>query len=1105
VNTLFNIAIHGHFYQPPREDPWTGTILRDPTAAPAHDWNERVCSECYRPNSAANILSANGRIASTINNYKYLSFNFGPTLHRWIEREDPALDETIKSCVSRAIAQCYNHMIMPLATARDKKTQIIWGIKDFEYRFGSEPKGMWLPETAADLETLDIMAAEGIQFTIMAPRQCLAVSDTGSWRETPNGNGLDVTVPYRCELPSGRSISIIFYHGGLAHDIAFGRLLDNGDNFKNALIAACREGSERLLVVATDGETYGHHHKFGEMALARAFFDLNSDENICLPAVADFLEQHPPIHECKIKENTSWSCEHGIERWRANCGCSTGGEPGWNQEWRAPLRSAFDALRDTIDEEFEKQTAVYCDGWKLRNNAIEFFRRGDLITKDEQIDFGKEFISSHLGNIDERSSLKLLALLEAQRMRMFMYTSCGWFFNDISGVETKQVIAYAVRAAQIMQEISGKPMMADLLAKLSEVKGNRQDTPDARTIVERNIIPYIEATDKYGKENNDNADFKAIPAKINARKHNKKGLDGMPLMNYGGNLARSLLETLERDPAFRSIAYFSMEIGLNQDIPTYSGGLGILAGDILKSSADLGVPMVGVTLLYKKGYFAQKINSEGRQTEQPVEWDPNVFLKQLPNKVTIDMHGRSVTIGVWTYMLTGESGHPLPIFFLDTDLSENTPEDRALTAELYGGDNEYRLCQELILGIGGLRLLRDMGFRNIDTFHLNEGHAGFITLELLREQGYGDIQKIKNQVIFTTHTPVAAGHDFFPYDLISKVIGNGGLTSILQRTVGGSGLSMTDLALKFSRYVNGVSRKHAEVSRKMFHDQDIDWVTNGVHSTTWTSDAFAKLYDKYIPGWRNDPSRLMQALLIPNQEIWNAHQTAKMKLLSMVLEETGLELDPDKLTIGFARRAATYKRADLVFSDIKKLLEIGAGKVQFVFSGKAHPHDEPGKDILQKICNISKELGVSIPVAFIENYNIGPAKMITSGVDLWLNTPVRPREASGTSGMKCVHNGVMNFSVLDGWWIEGCIEGRTGWAIGPEPKENDMDGYDESEDAVDLYRKLEEKIIPLYYNDRDKWTDMMKEAIAVNASYFNTHRVVKEYCEKAYGTVFRGH
>ncbi|MDR0654507.1 MAG: alpha-glucan family phosphorylase, partial [Synergistaceae bacterium] len=325
------------------------------------------------------------------------------------------------------------------------------------------------------------------------------------------------------------------------------------------------------------------------------------------------------------------------------------------------------------------------------------------------------------------------------------------------------------------------------------------------------------------------------------------------------------------------------------------------------------------------------------------------------------------------------------------------------------------------------------------------------------------------------------------------------------RMLGGNGVSMTDLGLKFSRYVNAVSKKHAEVSRKMFSAEKIDYVTNGVHSTTWTCPGFARLYDKYIPAWRNDPSRLIQALQLPDEDVWKAHQAAKMRLFAHVLEQTGIEFDPDVLTIGFARRAATYKRADLLFTDVKRLMDVGAGQVQFIFAGKAHPHDQPAKDIIKHIFEISKEIGVAIPTAFLENYNMELAQILTAGVDVWLNTPIRPREASGTSGMKCVHNGVMNFSVLDGWWIEGWIENVTGWSIGPNPTEVDLIEYDEKQDAMDLYNKLEEKIIPMYYNDRGKWIWMMKETIALNASYFNTHRVVKEYCEKAYGTVFRGH
>ena len=1093
-NHLLNVAIHGHFYQPPREDPLTGLIPPDPTSAPFHDWNERICSECYLPVSEARLLAPDGRIAERINAYAYLSFNMGPTLHRWIEHYESHLNSLIISSGKKAIAQCYNHIIMPLASERDKRTQIIWGIKDFEYRFKRKPKGMWLPETAVDLNTLEILSQEGILFTILAPRQCRAVVTVEGTRQTPNGYGLDVTLPYRCELPSGRSISIVFYDGAIAHDIAFGGLLDNADLFCERLLRAARHGEDRLMAVAVDGETFGHHHKFGEMALARLFTLLNANSDVSLPDIGEFIEKHPPINRCVLAENSSWSCIHGVERWRSDCGCHTGGIPSWNQQWRAPLRTAFDNLRQRMDFIYEERCRLECDPWKLRNESVSLW-----FSQNDEADSRERFAAKNLAAAANDTRRDILTLLEAQRLGMFMYTSCAWFFNDISGVETKHAIACAVRAAELCFSVSGEDLLTSLLKDLDLAHGNSGAAKSAAVIARREFA-RLESFD-IGAVNYQNND---VRESIIEKDKVREGGSSMAVMNYGGNLAQSLLYTLERDPALRNVAYFSMEIGLTPDIPTYSGGLGVLAGDILKSASDLGVPMVGITLLYKKGYFAQKVGKDFRQEERPVDWSPEAFLSLLPNKITIAMNKRNVTVGVWSLILTGISGHPLPIFFLDTDLPENTPEDRALTAELYGGDNKYRLCQELILGIGGLRLLRDMGFRNIDTFHLNEGHAGFITLELLREQGYEDIEKIRNKVIFTTHTPVAAGHDFFSYNLIDEVL-DSNFVGTLRRIIGGSGLSMTDLALKFSRYVNGVSRKHAQVSRSMFADDSIDWVTNGVHSATWTSPGFAKLYDEYARGWRNDPSRLMQAFHIPDAEIWKAHQAAKMKLLALVLEETGRELSPDILTIGFARRAATYKRADLVFSDIKRLLEIGAGKIQFIFSGKAHPHDEPGKDILQKICRLAAETGKELPIVFLENYNMGPAKLITSGVDLWLNTPIRPREASGTSGMKCVHNGVMNFSVLDGWWIEGCIEDKTGWGIGPEPKENDTNEDYGGNDANSLYDKLEEKIIPAYYMDRPKWIRMMKTAIAVNASYFNTHRVVKEYCEKAYGTVFRGH
>jgi starch phosphorylase len=546
-----------------------------------------------------------------------------------------------------------------------------------------------------------------------------------------------------------------------------------------------------------------------------------------------------------------------------------------------------------------------------------------------------------------------------------------------------------------------------------------------------------------------------------------------------------------------------MEIGISHQIPTYSGGLGVLAGDILKSAADLGVPVVGVTLLYRKGYFNQKLSEEGWQKESSVEWQPEKLLQLLPNEVSLYVEGRQLRIRTWVHDLIGHGGFALPIYFLDTDFDGNSPEDRKLTWQLYGGDQRYRLLQELILGVGGLRMLRDLGYDNLRTFHLNEGHAGFITLELLREMGYDDYDKVREQVVFTTHTPVPAGHDFFSYDLIEKVM-QPHHVSQLRRMLGEGGVSMTDLGLKFSRYVNGVSKKHAEVSRNMFEAEDIACVTNGVHSTTWTNPSMMKVFDHHSPGWRNDPSRLTQALAIPDEEIWRAHQAAKMKLLARVLEDTGKQLDQDVLTIGFARRAATYKRGDLIFSDVKKLVDACSGRVQFLFAGKAHPHDNGGKKMIQNVIHAAKELEGIVTIVYLENYNMALAELLTSGVDLWLNNPKRPREASGTSGMKCTHNGVMNFSVLDGWWIEGWIEGLTGWSIGPEPSEAALVEYDEMQDARDLYSKLQHQIIPTYYDDRETWIRMMRYTIALNASYFNTHRVVKDYCEKAYNVVFRG-
>ena len=576
----------------------------------------------------------------------------------------------------------------------------------------------------------------------------------------------------------------------------------------------------------------------------------------------------------------------------------------------------------------------------------------------------------------------------------------------------------------------------------------------------------------------------------------------MSLMSYGKNIGHSLRKMMETDPSFRSIAYFSMEIGLRPELPTYSGGLGILAGDILKGAADLGVPMAGITLLYRKGYFRQTIDPEGWQQESPEEWKPEQGLYLLPNEVSVEVGNRTVKVRAWMTELVGMSGFPVPVYFLDTDFDENDPQDRPLTESLYGGDERYRLAQEVILGIGGLRMLRDLGYRRLNTFHLNEGHAGFLTLELLREQGYEDLEKIKSQVVFTTHTPVSAGHDHFSMDLVRQVL-SPVFAEQLERLMGTGGVSMTDLGFRLSRFVNGVSRKHAQVSREIFHFPGVEAITNGVHSRTWTCPGFRKLFDKSIPGWEMDPSRLIQALHLPDEEVWKAHQAAKMRLFARVLEETGVELDPDMLTIGFGRRAAAYKRADMIFQDLSRLTEICTGKVQFVFAGKAHPKDQEGKQVLQRVIMAARKLAPALQVVFIPNYNMEIASLMTSGVDVWLNTPTRPREASGTSGMKCAHNGVLNFSVLDGWWIEGWLEEVTGWAIGPEPLPGPEDNRTD-EDVADFYAKLEKRVIPTYMKNRSRWVWMMKNAVALNASVFNTHRLVREYCEKAYGIAFRG-
>jgi starch phosphorylase len=555
----------------------------------------------------------------------------------------------------------------------------------------------------------------------------------------------------------------------------------------------------------------------------------------------------------------------------------------------------------------------------------------------------------------------------------------------------------------------------------------------------------------------------------------------------------------------RRIAYFSMEVAADPRMPTYSGGLGILAGDTLKSCADLKIPLVAVSLLYSKGYFDQKLDEWGNQQEFPVAWEPSRFVRLLPITVRVPIENRSVVVRAWQYDITGYTGYSVPLILLDTNVDENAPPDRGLTAFLYGGDERYRLAQEIILGMGGVRMLRALGYNQLERFHMNEGHASLLVLELLRERrGQGaeewDFHGVRSRCVFTTHTPVPAGHDQFSYDLVKGVLGETIPVEMVQMLGGKNRLNMTLLALNLSRYVNGVAKRHGEVSQEMFPGYSIDSITNGVHSFTWTCDSFKKLYDRHIAGWVNDPFSLRYAVSIPKGEIWDAHVEAKGRLIDEVHRRTGMSLKPDMLTIGFARRATLYKRADLVFSDPGQLMEIAStvGPIQLVFAGKSHPKDDPGKDLIRRVFHFARQLKDQIPIAYLENYDMELGKLLTSGVDLWLNTPLRPLEASGTSGMKAAHNGVPSFSTLDGWWIEGHIEGVTGWSIGPGPQDLHRQDAANEQDARELYHKLRTVIAPMFYRDRDRWIDIMRQAIAFNASFFNTHRMVQQYAANAY-------
>lgn len=488
----------------------------------------------------------------------------------------------------------------------------------------------------------------------------------------------------------------------------------------------------------------------------------------------------------------------------------------------------------------------------------------------------------------------------------------------------------------------------------------------------------------------------------------------------------------------RRIAYFSMGVAVDPRMPTYSGGLGVLAGDTLRSCADLKIPIVAVSLLYAKGYFDQRLDEWGNQQESPVAWEPSRFVRPLPVTIAVPIEHRSVVVRAWQYDIKGCAGYSVPLILLDTNVDENASPDRELTSVLYGGDERYRLAQEIILGMGGLRMLRALDYTQLQRFHLNEGHAGLLALELLREHREAateawDFQGVRSRCVFTTHTPVSAGHDQFSYDLVKGVLGEPVPLDLIQMLGGRERLNMTLLALNLSQYVNGVAKRHGEVSQEMFPGHSFDSITNGVHSFTWSCDSFRRLYDRHIPGWIDDPFSLRYAISTPKNEIWEAHVEAKARLIGEVNRRAHVSFKHDVLTIGY-----------------------------------------------------------------LENYDMELGKLLTSGVDLWLNTPLCPLEASGTSGMKAAHNGVPSFSILDGWWIEGHIEGITGWSIGCGSSDLSSADAVSKQEVRELYYKLRTVIAPMFYRDRERWIDVMRQSIAFNASFFNTHRMVQQYAAHAY-------
>lgn len=539
------------------------------------------------------------------------------------------------------------------------------------------------------------------------------------------------------------------------------------------------------------------------------------------------------------------------------------------------------------------------------------------------------------------------------------------------------------------------------------------------------------------------------------------------------------------------VAYLSMEIAVAEEIKTYAGGLGILAGDLLRAAARERFPLVGVTLLSRQGYFKQAITAGGEQAVQPDSDYDFSRLKKLETQVEVKIKDETVKVGVWQYLVSDATGGHCPVYFLDTDLPDNSASNRQLTGQLYGGDQEYRLRQEIILGRGGVKILAALGY-TVKKYHLNEGHGALAAVELfLSAPGRSvaaRIAAVRSRCVFTTHTPLKKEQDVFPLSYFLEYQPD--FPATLSESSEEKTVNMTALAFFFSGFSNAVSKRHQKTAAQMFPGIPLQFITNGVDSPTWTAPDFQKLFDYYLPGWRQDQAKLAEAERIPVGEIYAAHQTAKKELLNYVETAAGLRLDPEIFTLVFARRFAPYKRPEFLFQNIDRLLKIAGqtGGLQIIYAGKAHPSDLEGQALIRKIEGFKRKLSGRLPMVFLENYDLNLARLLTAGADLWLNTPLPPNEASGTSGMKAAHSGVPQLSTLDGWWPEGYRRGKTGWAI----KEDRKTGQN------NLYDLLEREVLPLYYGRPEAWLKLMRSTIAYNASYFNTQRVLREYIKKAY-------